>query len=68
MIIDCGECEAYQSSHCKDCFVMAVLSFQGESLWMGAEEQEAISHLCEAGLAPALKFRRRLKAAPGGTG
>lgn len=59
MIIDCEKCELYQSEHCRDCFVMAVLSRQGAQVDLDPEEQRAISCLQDAGLAPVLKFRQR---------
>lgn len=60
MVIDCTECEAYRTSHCGDCFVMAVLNHNPEAPLVIAQDQEpAITRLQEAGLAPALKFRRK---------
>ncbi len=60
MIIDCKECEMYQSSHCQDCFVMAVLTRRGdEPLVIEADQEPAISRLQQAGLAPVLMFRQK---------
>lgn len=60
MIIDCTECESYQSAHCQDCFVMAVLNRKpDEPLVIEAGQEPAISRLQEAGLTPVLKFKRR---------
>ncbi len=60
MIIDCKDCEMYQSEHCKDCFVMAVLSKDDQTtLVIEPEEEEAIHNLQESGLAPLIKFRRK---------
>jgi hypothetical protein len=61
MIIDCQECEMYMSDHCQDCFVMAVLS-RGKSgpLVIEADQEPAIATLQQAGLAPVLKFKRRV--------
>ena len=60
MIIDCRQCEMFQSDHCKDCFVTAVLSRTDASVVeIDPEEEPAIGHLQEAGLAPVLKFKRR---------
>lgn len=61
MIIDCKECEMYESDHCKDCFVMAVLSRKKNetSLVIDPEMEEAITNLQQSGLAPAIKFRRK---------
>ena len=60
MIIDCKECEAYQSSHCQDCFVMAVLTRpKDKPLVIDAAQEPAITRLQEAGLAPVLRFRKK---------
>lgn len=60
MIIDCKECEMYQSSHCQDCFVMAVLTRKSdEPLVIDADQEPAIARLQEAGLAPVLRFRKK---------
>lgn len=59
MIIDCRECEMYETEHCKDCFVMAVLSRGEGPLEIEPEEEEAITSLQKAGLAPVLKFKRK---------
>jgi len=60
MIVDCQECQMYESEHCKDCFVMAVLSHRdGSPLVIDAEQEPAISLLQEAGLAPVLKFTKK---------
>lgn len=60
MIIDCKQCEMYESDHCRDCFVMAVLSRKEDSvLVIEPEEQPAIDTLQQAGLAPVLKFKRK---------
>lgn len=60
MIIDCQDCAMYQSEHCNDCFVMAVVSNKrDEPLQIDPEHQAAIRSLQQAGLAPVLKFKRR---------
>jgi hypothetical protein len=61
MIIDCKECEMYESDHCKDCFVMAVLSRKKSetTLVIDPEMEEAITNLQQSGLAPVIKFRRK---------
>jgi hypothetical protein len=60
VIIDCKECEGYQSSHCEDCFVMAVLTRkQDEPLVIDADQEPAITRLQESGLAPVLRFRQK---------
>lgn len=59
MIIDCAGCEMHETEHCKDCFVMALLSRGDEAVDLDDQEVEAIKNLQEAGLAPVLKFRPR---------
>lgn len=60
MIVDCQDCEMYESEHCKDCLVMAVLSHRdGLPLVIDQEQEPAISLLQEAGLAPVLKFTKK---------
>lgn len=60
MIIDCKECEMYMSSHCQDCFVMAVLTrTKDEPLVIDDVQEPAIVKLQEAGLAPVLRFRKK---------
>lgn len=60
MIIDCRDCEMHETEHCADCFVMALLAPQVRPIVLDAEEERAVSTLQEAGLAPPLKFRRRV--------
>jgi hypothetical protein len=60
MIIDCTECEMYRSSHCQDCFVMAVLTRKPDApLVIESQQEPAIARLQEAGLAPVLRFKRK---------
>lgn len=60
MIIDCKQCEMYESTHCQDCFVMAVLTrTKDEPLVIDAGQETAIARLQEAGLAPVLRFRQK---------
>jgi hypothetical protein len=59
MIIDCHECQMYQSSHCQDCFVTAILSKNDGPVVFEPEEEDAVRHLQDAGLAPVLKFKRK---------
>lgn len=59
MIIDCHECEMYQSEHCKDCLVTALLGAPDEEVELAEEEQQAIANLQAAGVAPVLLFRRK---------
>lgn len=60
MIIDCKQCEMYQSTSCEDCFVMAVLTRRrDEPLVIEADQEPAITRLQQAGLAPVLRFRQK---------
>ena len=59
VIIDCSDCEMHKTEHCKDCFVMALLSPKEGPIEIDEEERAAIETLQEAGLAPVLKFRRK---------
>lgn len=60
MIVDCKECQMYRSTHCGDCFVMAVLTRpQDEPLEIEVSQEPAITRLQEAGLAPRLRFKRK---------
>ncbi|MGQ0678850.1 MAG: hypothetical protein ACT4OM_04200 [Actinomycetota bacterium] len=50
----------FQSSHCRDCFVMAVLNREpGTPLVIGTSHEPAIAALQEAGLAPVLRFKAK---------
>lgn len=59
MIIDCNDCEMFESDQCRDCFVMAVLSRGDGPVVIEPEEEKAIANLQDAGLAPVLKFREK---------
>lgn len=60
MIVDCTDCEMYQSQHCEDCFVMAVLNRRNDSpLEIDDAHRLAIDRLQRAGLAPALRFTKK---------
>ncbi|HLI56656.1 MAG TPA: hypothetical protein VKY26_06420 [Actinomycetota bacterium] len=60
MIIDCQACEMQDTDHCADCFVMALLAPRTGPLVLDSEEERAVSTLQEAGLAPPLRFKRRV--------
>jgi hypothetical protein len=60
MIIDCQECERHETEHCADCFVMALLAPKSRPLVVDSEEERAFSTLQDAGLAPPLRFKRRV--------
>lgn len=60
MIIDCTRCQMYRSDHCRDCFVMAVVTRKPDApLVIEPHQEPAIARLQEAGLAPVLKFKAR---------
>jgi hypothetical protein len=59
VIIDCHQCEMYQSFHCADCFVTAILSKKDGPVVFQPEEEAAMRNLQDAGLAPELKFKRK---------
>lgn len=60
MIIDCQTCEMHKTDHCDDCFVMALLAPREGPIVLDPEEERAVSTLQEAGLAPPLRFKRRV--------
>ncbi|MDQ4149288.1 MAG: hypothetical protein M3164_04755 [Actinomycetota bacterium] len=61
MIIDCQQCEMQHTQHCDDCFVMAVLNrSQGQPLVIDPQQEPAITRLQDAGLAPVLKFKKKV--------
>ena len=59
MIIDCNDCEMHKTDHCKDCFVMAVLSRRDGPLVIESDEEDAITNLQQVGLAPVIKFKKK---------
>lgn len=61
MIIDCSQCEFFESEQCADCFVRVVLSHRDRAtpLVLDRDEEEAIAALEEVGLIPVLKFKRK---------
>lgn len=59
MKIDCTECEMYQSSHCDDCLVTAMLHPADVPIDIEAELEPPLDTLSRAGLIPVLKFRPR---------
>ncbi len=60
MIIDCRDCEMHETEHCAGCFVMALLAPRARPIVVEPEEEEAFANLQESGLAPPLKFRRKV--------
>ena len=60
MIIDCQDCQMHQTEHCGDCFVMALLAPRNRPVVLDAEEEQAVAALADAGLAPRLRFKRKV--------
>ncbi len=59
MKIDCTRCEMYDSGHCEDCLVTALLHPPSSSLDIDDDLEAPLGALGDAGLVPVLKFRRR---------
>jgi hypothetical protein len=59
MRIDCTQCEMYQSEHCEDCLVTAVLHPQAGPVEIDEELDPPLQQLAGVGLIPVLKFRPR---------
>ena len=59
MRIECGECEMYQSSHCDDCLVTALLHPIEDVVEIDETLDASLQTLSGAGLIPVLKFRPR---------
>ncbi|MGH2729437.1 MAG: hypothetical protein ACRDJI_02390 [Actinomycetota bacterium] len=58
MIIDCTQCRMYETEHCADCLVTALLHPPGE-VEIDDELDPPLRALQGAGLIPVLKFRPR---------
>jgi hypothetical protein len=59
MRIECSDCEMYQSSHCDDCLVTALLHPLDGVVDIDEEMDAPLQALSGAGLIPILKFRPR---------
>lgn len=59
MRIECNECEMYQSSHCDDCLVTALLHPMDDAVDIDETLDQPLQALSGAGLIPVLKFRPR---------
>ena len=65
MRIDCTQCEMYESEHCEDCLVTAVLHPPAGLVDIDEDMDPPLQELAGAGLIPVLKFRpRRTPARP----
>lgn len=58
MRIECTDCEMYQSNHCDDCLVTALLHPQ-DGVDIDADLDAPLHALSSAGLIPVLRFRPR---------
>jgi hypothetical protein len=64
--IECGRCEMYESEHCADCLVTALLHPPAGAIEIDDELDASLQALSRAGLIPVLKFRARAeRTAPG---
>jgi hypothetical protein len=59
MRIDCTQCEMYESEHCQDCLVTAVLHPPAGPVDIDQDLDPPLQELAGAGLIPVLKFRPR---------
>jgi len=65
MRIDCTQCAMYQSEHCEDCLVTAVLHPPAGPVEIDQDLDPPLRELAGAGLIPVLKFRPRGAASAG---
>ena len=65
MRIECERCEMFESDHCSDCLVTALLHAPGEAVDIDEDVGSSLRTLSGAGLIPTLKFRPR-REIPGG--
>ena len=59
MRIECTDCEMYQSSHCDDCLVTALLHPIDGAVEIDDDLDGPLQSLSGAGLIPVLRFRPR---------
>ena len=59
MRIDCTQCVMYESEHCEDCLVTAVLHPPAGPVEIDQDLDPPLQELAGAGLIPVLKFRPR---------
>ena len=62
MRIECTDCEMYQSNHCDDCLVTALLHPPDGLVDIDADLDAPLQALSSAGLIPVLRFRPREQA------
>ena len=59
MRIDCTQCVMYESEHCEDCLVTAVLHPPAGPVDIDTDLDPPLRELAGVGLIPVLKFRPR---------
>ena len=59
MKIACTDCQMYQTSHCEDCLVTALLHPPDGQVDIDEELDGSLTALSGAGLIPVLRFRPR---------
>ena len=64
MRIECTDCEMYQSSHCDDCLVTALLHPMDAAVEIDNELDGPLQSMSGAGLIPVLRFRPRNQVPP----
>lgn len=67
MRIECTSCEMYQTSHCDDCLVTALLSPDEDAVEIDDELDPSLQTLAAGGLIPVLRFRPRPQPSPSET-
>lgn len=60
MLIDCHKCEMFETEHCDDCLVTALLHPDDRPLEITDELDPSLQTLSGAGLIPVLRFRPRV--------
>jgi hypothetical protein len=63
--IDCTECAMYQSEHCDDCLVTALLHPPSMPVEIDDDLEPPLEALSGAGLLPVLRFCPRATSTPG---
>lgn len=64
MQIQCRDCEMYQTSHCDDCLVTALLHPPEGIVELDDDLEDSVELLQGSGLLPVLKFRPRQAPTP----
>jgi hypothetical protein len=67
MRIECTSCEMYQTEHCDDCLVNALLHPPTGAVDIDDELDDSLEALSLAGLIPVLRFRPRSTDVPAET-